>query len=142
MNLTLVLIVAAAASSQAPALTDRTLPPLGTEQIARVRELVRTTQAQATLVQARLDERQRQLARVYSEYEFDDHKAQNLQKEIVDLQRQLLANHHRMQVELRSIVPKERFEMLRRRLEQILSPSASTEARERLPAKPASSRTP
>jgi G3E family GTPase len=142
VNLALVFLVAAAAPSQTPAPKDRAISPLSAEQIAQVRELVRSTQSQAAILQTRLDERQRQLARVYAEYEFDDRKAQDLQKEVVDLQRQLLANHHRMQVELRSIVPKQRFEMLRRRLEQIVSPGVSAGARERSPTKPAPSQTP
>jgi hypothetical protein len=44
--------------------------------------------------------------------------------EIVELQRLLLANHHRMQVELRAIVNQERFEFLRRRLSNVVAPAA------------------
>ncbi|MCU0875154.1 MAG: hypothetical protein MUE50_22715 [Pirellulaceae bacterium] len=47
-----------------------------------------------------------------------------MQAEIVELQRLLLANHHRMQVELRAIVNQERFEFLRGRLSNVVAPAA------------------
>ena len=100
-------------------------PPLSPEQIVRVRKLVQSVQTQATLLQARLDQRQRELAEIYTAYELDEPRAQNLQAEIVELQRLLLANHHRMQVELRVIVSRERFELLRKRLANIVAPTAA-----------------
>ncbi|MSU62752.1 MAG: hypothetical protein EXS31_10210 [Pedosphaera sp.] len=42
-------------------------PPLTSTQITRVRGLVRVTQDQSTLLQARLGERHRNLARLYAE---------------------------------------------------------------------------
>jgi len=100
-------------------------PPLSQEQLVRVRGLVQEVQAQATLLQARLNERQRALAQVYMAYELDGPSAQKLQIEIVELQRSLLANHHRMQVELRKTVGRERFELLRRRLAQSVAPASA-----------------
>jgi len=96
-------------------------PPLSQEQLVRVRGLVQEVQAQATLLQARLDQRQRELADVYTVYELDEPRAQKLQAEIVELQRRLLANHHRMQAELRAIVSRERFEFLRKRLANVVT---------------------
>ncbi len=100
-------------------------PTLTSTQLARVRELVRMTQDQSSLLQARLSERQRALARLYAQFELDGRAAQELQDEIIELQRQLLANHHQMQVEVRKVVGKERFEILRRRLERVLTPSGT-----------------
>jgi hypothetical protein len=100
-------------------------PPLTSTQLARVRELVRVTQDQSTLLQARLGERQRALARLYAQFELEAKEAQTLQNEIIGLQRQLLANHHQMQLEVRKVVGKERFEILRRRLERVLTPSGT-----------------
>lgn len=120
-----------AASQETPALK------LKQEQTVRVRELARTVQTQATLLQARLDERQRELAEIYGQYELDERRAQTIQAEIVDLQRALLANHHRMQVELRAIVDKERFVILRQRLRHLLTPVAPAE-----PKPSAATRTP
>lgn len=97
---------------------------LRAEQSRRVRELARSVQDRATLLQAKLEERQRELAELYNEFELDEPRCQALQADIVELQRELLANHHRMQVELRAIVDQERFLVLRQRLKYILSPPA------------------
>ena len=97
-------------------------PPLTSTQLARVRELVSKNQNKSALQQARLSACQSALAWVYARFELDEKEAQKLQIEIVELQRQLLANHHQMQVEVRKVVGKERFEMLRRRLERVLTP--------------------
>jgi len=104
------------------------LPALTSDQVARVRELVRRTQTQASLIQSRIEQRQRELAQVYAEYELKSESAEKLQQEIVDLQRRLLANHHAMQMQLRSIVGKARFEVLRRRLEAMVGQSVAPEA--------------
>jgi hypothetical protein len=118
------------------------VPQLDERQIAQVRELVQTTQPKLTLLQARLGERQRELARVYARYELDETKARTLQEEIIELQRQLLASHHQMQIRLRTIVGRERFDFLRRRLEQAVSfdpsataPSSGNSAKEANPQK-------
>ena len=103
-------------------------PPLTSTQLARVRELVRVTQNQSTLLQARLGEQQRALARLYAQFELDEKETRKLQNEIVERQRQLLASHHQMQVEVRKVVGKERFEILRRRLERVLTPSTPPQA--------------
>ena len=100
-------------------------PPLSPEQIVRVRKLVQSVQTEAALLQARLDQRQRELGEVYTVYELDEPRAQKLQAEIVELQRLLLANHHRMQVELRAIVSRERFEFLRKRLANVAHPATT-----------------
>lgn len=103
--------------------TDRPQPaPLNEEQLTRLRELIRTTQEAAAALQTRLDELERSLAGVYAEYELDERKAGRLQAAIVDLQRQKLANHHKMQTELRTIVGKERFDVLKQRLRLIVQP--------------------
>jgi hypothetical protein len=52
-----------------------------------------------------------------------DQQTQKLQDEIVELQRVMLANRHRMQVELRAIVDQERFTILRQRLRYLVAPT-------------------
>jgi hypothetical protein len=47
----------------------------------------------------------------------------------VELQRQLLTSHHRMQKALRAVVTAEQFERLRRRLENAAAPAAKPEAK-------------
>lgn len=102
-------------------------PPITEEQAMKLRELVRTTQSKAAELQAQLDERQRELAALYAEYELKERQARRLQLEIVDLQQQMLANYHNMQTELRKIVGKERFEVLRQRLNRIVPPAGAKE---------------
>ena len=117
-----------------PLVTAEDRPPLKfpQEQTVRVRRLVGAVQTEAILLQARLDERQRELAELYTQYELDDQRALKLQDEIVELQRALLANHHRMQVELREIVDQERFTILRQRLRYLVTPTAPAAPKQEL----------
>lgn len=106
------------------------------EQTRRIRQLVRSVQDQATLLQARLEQRQRDLTEVYNHYQLDEERAHALQAEIVELQRALLANHHRMQIELRSIVDQKRFDVLRQRLRFLVAPPAPADAQPPTEAQP------
>jgi len=98
--------------------------PLTEQQLQRIRPVVQGTQAETARAQARLAECQRELAGIYARYELDEAAARQLQNEIVDLQRQLLTSHHRMQKALRATVNAEQFERLRRRLEQAAAPGS------------------
>lgn len=95
--------------------------PLAADQRARISELAQTTQAEVAKIKERLEEAQRELAAIYAIYELDAEKASQLEQELLDLQRQLLANYRRMQTELRTLVSEERFALLRRRLDNLLS---------------------
>jgi len=112
--------------------------PLTEQQLERIRPIVQGTQAETARAQARLAECQRELAGLYARYELDEAAARKLQDEIVDLQRQLLTAHHRMQKALRATVNAEQFERLRRRLEQAAAadPEASGQstARPQIPS--------
>jgi hypothetical protein len=99
-------------------------PPLTDEQVTKLRELVKVTQARANELKDQLDVKQMALSLLYAEYKLDTPRAEKLQSEIVDLQKQLLANYHRLHVELRDIVGEERFQTLRQRLDRILAPTA------------------
>ena len=113
---------------------DQTVsPPLTEQQLQRIRPVVQGTQAETARAQARLAECQRELAGIYARYELDEAAARQLQNEIVDLQRQLLTSHHRMQKALRATVNAEQFERLRRRLEQAAAaaPEASGQSTSR-----------
>lgn len=99
-------------------------PPLTEEQTRRIKKLVEETQAESARLKALLEQRQKELARHYAEYELDEKAVQKLEAEILDAQRQTLANYHKMQVELRTIVGKERFLMLKQRIDRILAPPA------------------
>jgi hypothetical protein len=116
---------------------DRPAPaPLTEPQLQRIRPIVQGTQADTARAQARLAECQRELAGIYARYELDEAAARKLQNEIVDLQRQLLTSHHRMQKALRATVNAEQFERLRRRLEQAAAPgpAAGGQSTSRSPA--------
>jgi len=107
--------------------------PLTEQQRQRIRPVIQGTQAETARAQARLAECQRELAELYARYELDEAAARKLQDEIVDLQRQLLTSHHRMQKALRATVNAEQFERLRRRLEQAAAagPEASGQSTSR-----------
>ena len=97
-------------------------PPLTEAQLERIRPVIQRTQAETARLQTRLGECQRELAVVYARYDLDEAAVRKLQDEIVELQRQLLTAHHRMQKALRDTVDARQFERLRRRLEQISAP--------------------
>jgi predicted NACHT family NTPase len=109
--------------------------PLNEEQVKQLRALMYTTQTTAATLQGQLDEKQRELAKVYAQYELNQRQALRLQSEIMELQKQLLANHHKLQVELRSIVGQERFEMLRLRVLNSLTPKPKDKEPETPPRK-------
>lgn len=97
-------------------------PPLTEQQIKQIQELVRTTQADADRLKALLEAKQRELARHYAEFELDEKAVARLETEILDVQRQMLGNYHKMQVALRTLVGKERFLVLKQRLDRIVGP--------------------
>jgi hypothetical protein len=99
-------------------------PPLTQEQRTRIGKLAKDTQQEAVRLKGLLEERQKELARVYGEYELDEKRATALEAEILDLQRQMLANYRKMQVELRTLIGKERFTILKQRLDRFLEPPA------------------
>ncbi|MBL8799869.1 MAG: hypothetical protein JNM56_38665 [Planctomycetia bacterium] len=110
---------------------ERSTPaPLGEEQVKQLRALMFSTQTTAAALQAQLEEKQRDLERVYAQYELNQRQALKLQAEIMELQKQLLANHHKLQVELRTIVGQERFEMLRVRIGNALAPKPKEKEKE------------
>lgn len=111
-------LVLASTTVWLPAQDQPAPAPLTEPQLQRIRPIVQGTQAETARAQARLAECQRELAGLYARYELDEAAARKLQDEIVDLQRQLLTAHHRMQKALRATVNAEQFERLRRRLEQ------------------------
>lgn len=109
----LVLLAPAAAVAADP-------PPLSDEQKARISKLANETKKEADRLKALLDRRQQDLAEVYARYQLDEERATKLEAEVLDLQRQMLANYRKMQVELRALVGEDRFNLLRRRLDNML----------------------
>jgi len=95
-------------------------PPLTDEQKARISKLANETKQESERLKALLDLRQKELAAVYAEYKLDEDRAAKLEADVLDLQRQMLANYRKMQVELRTLVGEERFNLLRRRLDNML----------------------
>ncbi len=95
--------------------------PLSEEQRVAVAALAKQSQQQAGRLKGSLLERQRELADTYSRYELDLEAVDRLEKEIAALQGDLLANYRHMQVELRKIVPADRFERLKRRIDNALN---------------------
>lgn len=108
-------------------------PPLTEEQRTRVAKLAAETQKEAARLKAALEDRQRDLTRVYGEYELDEKRAAAIEAEIVGLQKQMLANYRRMQVELRTLVGKERFLVLKKRLDNALQNPPKPPAKDKLP---------
>ena len=96
------------------------LPPLTEEQRQRISKLANDAQQEAIRLRGLLEKRQQDLTRLYGEYELDEKEAKKIEAEILDLQKQLLVNYHKMQVELRTLVSKERFVVLKKRLDNLL----------------------
>jgi hypothetical protein len=128
-----ILLSVVLATGQAPAASP---PPLTEDQLTRLRELVRGTQATAERLRQELADHERQLAEKYAQFDLDEAGAKRLQNGIVERQKELLVNYHRLQVELRKVVGPERFGQLKQRLDNVLRPKAKTEG----PAEPARSR--
>src|SRR5687768_14114103 len=99
--MTALIMVWALAVGQAPAAG---LKPLSEEQLTRLRELVRSTQAKSAELRGKLAEREKELAQRYARFKLNGAAAQELQAQILELQKQLLANYHKLQIELREIV--------------------------------------
>ena len=95
-------------------------PPLTQEQRDRISKLATETQQESIRLKALLEKHQRELTRLYGEYELDAKEAKKIEADILDLQKQLLDNYHKMQVELRTLVGKERFLILKKRLDNLL----------------------
>ena len=100
--------------------TPNPVEPLTHDQIARVQQLVQQTQARDRQLKQQLERRQNELAGAYSEFQLDVGRVEQLQDEVVSIQRQLLGNYHQMQIELRSIVGEQRFALLRKRIDRVL----------------------
>lgn len=101
-------------------------PPLTTVQVEQVRTLIKRTQTEQARLKTELARSQKELAACYDVFELDEPQVEKLQKEIVELQRGLLASHHSMQTELRTIVGEERFKILSKRIANALrSPAAA-----------------
>jgi len=95
-------------------------PPLTDDQKARISKLANETKQESERLKALLDLRQKELGEVYAEYKLNENRATKLEADVLDLQRQMLASYRKMQVELRTLVGEERFNLLRRRLDNML----------------------
>lgn len=105
-------------------------PPLTEEQLVRLRTLVKEVQTRDAELKSALQDRQQALARLYAQFELDPMAAEKLQREVLDLQTDLLTNYHRLQVELRAIVGAARFAALKRRIDASLN-GGGTPAKEK-----------
>jgi len=103
-------------------------PPLTTEQRARLSQLAQEIQGENMRLRALLEERQNELARVYADYDLDEKRADKLEAEILDLQRQMLTSYRKLQVELRATVGRERFVLLKKRLDNMLKTAGQNQA--------------
>lgn len=128
MSALLLILATLAADDAAP-------PPLSSEQLGAVRALVQRTQAEQAEARAALTNAQEALARCYSAYDLDLKQVEKLQTKIIEQQRILLASHHRLHTELRTIVSGPRFEILSRRIENALR-NPPLNAKEEAPATP------
>jgi hypothetical protein len=101
--------------------------PLSESQRSAVAELAKQSQSEAARLKQSLQDRQTELATAYASYTLDVTTIDRLEKEIVALQAEMLANYRQMQIELRKLVPEDRFERLRRRLDYALQHQPPTE---------------
>jgi septal ring factor EnvC (AmiA/AmiB activator) len=125
MTLLVTVLLAGSTTTGLPAQDAPASQPLTEKQLQRIRPIIHRTQAETARLQTRLAECQRELAALYAHYDLDEAAAHQIQDEIVDLQRQLLTSHHRLQKALRDTVNAGQFERLRKRLEQPGSPTSA-----------------
>lgn len=95
-------------------------PPLTDEQLAKVRNLLKSHQDEQPRLKAELDKAQQKLVDLYSSYQLDEDAVKKAQQDVLNAQQKLLHSYHAMQKELRSIVGPERFVILSRRIDQAL----------------------
>ena len=96
---------------------DRRQPPLSDEQAAQIRTLIQETKARDSRIKTQLARCQRELTDAYRGFEIDEKNILQLQQEIVDLQKSLLDNYHRLQTGLRRIAGRERFKVIKTRVD-------------------------
>ena len=99
-------------------------PKLTEQQITEVRQLVRRTRAEVERLETAMDQRRQQLAQAYMRYELRARAVLDLQAEIVRMEQDLLAVHHRMHTRLRAIVTKEQFEAMKTRVGAMIGDGA------------------
>lgn len=95
-------------------------PPLTEAQRTSIAKLANSTKKEADRLKNLLDTRQEELAVLYAKYKLDEDKAKKLEDDVIALQRELLTNYRKMQVELRALVGEERFVFLRQRIDNML----------------------
>ena len=96
------------------------IQPLSDQQRTRIAELAKRTQDESIRLKAQLEEHQQNLAAIYAAYKLDADSATQLETEILDLQRQMLANYRRLQAELRAVVSEEGFAIVRQQFDHLL----------------------
>jgi len=92
-------------------------PPLPPDQVVQVQRLIQTTETRDQEIRAQLVDRQQELARAYVQANLDTTRINALQEAIVQLQRELLANYHTLQMQIRRIVGPTRFFRLKKRID-------------------------
>jgi len=97
-------------------------PPLTEKQRTEIQALVRAIQSEMTAIRSRLEQAQKELARHYAEFDLDVAAVDKLEADIIDLQKRQLASYRKLHVELRKIVGRERFAVLRQRIDNVLNP--------------------
>jgi hypothetical protein len=91
------------------------LPP---ERAARVRDLQKRVKMTNAQLEERLRAQREQLEELYQSFRFDSTQCQRLHQGIRQTQDQLLALHHRFQMELRTLLTEAEFDMLQRQFQK------------------------
>ena len=99
--------------------SDR-LPPLSKAQTTKLRLLVRDSMQKDAELREQLRGKQSQLKAEYVKYELDEKRIEALHGEILELQRKLLLNYRELQIQLRATVSAERFQHLKKRIDNAL----------------------
>lgn len=115
--------------------------PLTQPQIAKLRVLLREKQDESAALKAALVDKQRELMRVYDDFEPDMQRIAKVHEEIIALQRKLLENHHAVQMSVRKVVGEQKFARVKARLDYSLNKelmeTRSKQASEKKKARPA-----
>ncbi len=85
-------------------------PPDDRKAEDRAAELIRMGKTEADRINTQIQISERELAGAYAAYEIDTEKAAGLERKLLELRGQSLASQRKMQLELRKLMGKERFE--------------------------------
>jgi hypothetical protein len=100
--------------------------PLSERQIVSVQKATFAAQRHDAAIKIQLADIQQELIGAYANYELDEERIVELQEEVVRLQRELLKNYHRLQLELRRATGPESYAVIKHRVDLYRKSQAQT----------------